>query len=157
MTIRDAIQRAAEAVLSELLVPSAAKELARQIGERAERQVIASITGGTGDAAPRRPRAKAARRVPKGEGKSKTTGKTTTKAAKADTKTDAKTEPRRRKPRKRTNGVHADHGAQPAAPNLAAVAAVASEGTPAVPEGNVVPISGSAPVQTADQDKGLGL
>lgn len=59
MKIRDAIQQAAEAVLSELLVPNAAKELARRIGERAEKHVINTLTGDDAPAQRRKPRTKA--------------------------------------------------------------------------------------------------
>jgi hypothetical protein len=119
MKIRDAVQVAAEAVLSELLVPNAAKELACQIGERAETHVIAAITG---DASSVTPRAKTAAHAIAKKAKAKRAVKT---------KPEAKPEAKRRKPRQRTNGVHA----QPA-----------EQAMPPVTEGNVVPINGTASV-----------
>lgn len=51
MKIREIVEEAAEIVLSELLVPNAAKELARQIGAQAEQQVVAALVGDVAETA----------------------------------------------------------------------------------------------------------
>lgn len=56
MKIHDIVAGAAEAVLAELLVPSAAKELAQRIAARSTQAVVAGLTGAPAPAKSRVPK-----------------------------------------------------------------------------------------------------